>query len=98
MSTVQGGAFQKIGFVDPVVQQHFIATLRASGSHPLLLDILRRNLPAGGAEEPPNSVVRDDQNQFAGRTSDRFDTTRDDHGNLVSINTSDPGLLINRKE
>ena len=45
-----------------------------------------------------SSVVRDDQNQFAGRTSDRFDTTRDDHGNLVSINTSDPGLLINKKK
>jgi len=44
-----------------------------------------------------SAVVRDDQNQFAGRTSDRFDTTRDAHGNLVSLNTSDPGLLINRK-
>ena len=44
-----------------------------------------------------SAVIRDDQNQFAGRTSDRFDTTRDAHGNLVSLNTSDPGLLINRK-
>jgi len=40
-----------------------------------------------------SAVIRDDQNQFAGRTSDRFDA----HGNLVSLNTSDPGLLINRK-
>ncbi len=45
-----------------------------------------------------SAVIRDDQNQFAGRTSDRFDTTRDAHGNLVSLNTSDPGLLINRKK
>jgi hypothetical protein len=45
-----------------------------------------------------SSVVRDDQNQFAGRTSDRFGTTRDERGNLVSIDTSDPGLLINRKQ
>lgn len=45
-----------------------------------------------------SAVVRDDQNQFAGRASERFQTTRDEHGNLVSINTSDPGLLINRKK
>lgn len=45
-----------------------------------------------------SSVVRDEENQFAGRTSERFHTTRDEHGNLVSINASDPGLLINRKE
>ena len=45
-----------------------------------------------------SSVVRDDQNQFAGRTSNKFGTTRDAHGNLVSLNTSDPGLLINRKK
>jgi hypothetical protein len=45
-----------------------------------------------------SAVVRDDQNQFAGRTSERFHTTRDAHGNLVSLNTSDPGLLINRKK
>jgi YD repeat-containing protein len=45
-----------------------------------------------------SSVVRDDQNQIAGRTSERFHTTRDEHGNLVSINSADPGLLINRKK
>jgi hypothetical protein len=45
-----------------------------------------------------SSVVRDDQNQIAGRASERFHTTRDERGNLVSINTSDPGLLINRKK
>ena len=45
-----------------------------------------------------SSVVRDEDGHMLGRTSDRFDTTRDAHGNLVSINTSDPGLLINRKK
>jgi hypothetical protein len=44
-----------------------------------------------------SSVVRDEHEHIVGRTSDRFHTTRDEHGNLVSINTSDPGLLINRK-
>ena len=44
-----------------------------------------------------SSVVRDDDGHILGRTSDRFDTTRDAHGNLVSLNTSDPGLLIGRK-
>ena len=45
-----------------------------------------------------SSVVRDEDGHKLGRTSDRFDTTRDAHGNLVSIDTSDPGLLINRKK
>ena len=44
-----------------------------------------------------SSVVRDEHNHIVGRTSDLFNTTRDDHGNLVSINTADPGLLIKRK-
>jgi YD repeat-containing protein len=43
-----------------------------------------------------SSVVRDEQNEIAGRTNERFNTTRDAHGNLVSINSADPGLLIER--
>ncbi len=45
-----------------------------------------------------SSVVRDENNQIAGRTSERFQTTRDKDGGLVSINSHDPGLLINRKK
>jgi len=45
-----------------------------------------------------STVVRDEHNQIAGRTSERFNTVRDAHGNLVSINSSDPGLLIGRKK
>jgi len=45
-----------------------------------------------------SSVVRDENNEITGRTSERFHTTRDGHGNLVSINSPDPGLLINRKK
>ena len=41
-----------------------------------------------------SAVVRDGDNEISGRTSERYDTTRDDHGNLVSINSPDPGLLI----
>jgi len=44
------------------------------------------------------AVVLDECNQITGRTNERFDTTRDAHGNLVSINSSDPGLLIGRKK
>ncbi len=44
-----------------------------------------------------SDVVRDEHNEIAGRTSDRFQTTRDSNGKLVSINSSDPGLLIRRK-
>jgi len=45
-----------------------------------------------------SSVIRDTDSDILGRTSDRFDTTRDAHGDVVSIDTSDPGLLINRKK
>ena len=41
-----------------------------------------------------SAVVRDGDSKISGRTSERYDTTRDDHGNLVSINSPDPGLLI----
>jgi hypothetical protein len=44
-----------------------------------------------------SSVVRDEDNQITGRTSERFHTTRDARGGLVSNNTADPGLLIDRK-
>jgi hypothetical protein len=45
-----------------------------------------------------SAVVQDEGNRITGRTSERFHTTRDGHGNLVSINSSDPGLLIGRKK
>ena len=45
-----------------------------------------------------SAAVRDEDNGITGRSSDRFHTTRDGHGNLVSTNTADPGLLINRKK
>ena len=41
-----------------------------------------------------SSVVRDERNKITGRTHDRFRTTRDAHGNVVSVNSPDPGLLI----
>ena len=44
------------------------------------------------------TIVRDEQNQITGSTSERFNTTRDEHGGLVSINSADPGLLIHRKK
>ena len=43
-----------------------------------------------------SSVVRD-EHEIAGRTSERFRTTRDAHGKLVSTNSADPGFLIRRK-
>jgi YD repeat-containing protein len=41
-------------------------------------------------------IVRDEQNDITGRTSERFNTTRDEHGKLVSINSADAGLLIGK--
>ena len=45
-----------------------------------------------------SDVVRNEHNEIVGRTSNRFQTTRDGRGNLVSTNTSDSGLLIGRKK
>ena len=45
-----------------------------------------------------SELVRDSDNQIAGRTSGRFNTTRDRDGSIVSVNSSDPGLLIRRKK
>jgi hypothetical protein len=45
-----------------------------------------------------DTLVRDEHEHIVGRTSERFSTTRDEHGKLVSINTADPGLLIGRKK
>jgi hypothetical protein len=45
-----------------------------------------------------SAVVRDEKNEITGRTSERFHTTRDNHSNLVSINSPDPGLLIGRRK
>ena len=44
------------------------------------------------------AVTRDEHNKITGRTSERFHTTRDGHGNLVSINSPDPGLLIGKRK
>jgi hypothetical protein len=44
------------------------------------------------------AVVRDERNQITGRTNERFGTTRDCKGKLVSINSADAGLLIGRKK
>ena len=45
-----------------------------------------------------STVVRDNGGATLGRASERFHNTRDSSGRLVSSNTADPGLLINRKK
>jgi len=44
------------------------------------------------------TVVRDKQDKVLGTTSERFGTTRDSNGKLVSLNTANTGLLLNRKK
>ena len=44
------------------------------------------------------AVIRDEQNTITGRTNEKFSTTRDVNGKLISINSADPGLLIGRKK
>lgn len=43
------------------------------------------------------TTVRDRSGLVLGHTSDRFDTTRDGQGKLVSTNVASPGLLIQKK-
>jgi len=45
-----------------------------------------------------SQAVRDESNNVSGRTSGIFNTVRDRDGSLTSVNSSDPGLLINRKK
>jgi len=43
-------------------------------------------------------IVRDGENQVIGKVNHRFENTRDASGNLVSVGTADPGLLIGRSK
>jgi YD repeat-containing protein len=51
-----------------------------------------------GFEGSFEALVRDERGDVIGRTSERFGTTRDGRGNLVSTNTADAGLLIDREK
>jgi hypothetical protein len=50
-----------------------------------------------GFDNRHGSVVRDNSGHVLGRTSTRFNETRDANGHVVSSNTADPGLLIRKK-
>ena len=43
-----------------------------------------------------SSIVHDEDSEIVGRTSERFHTTRDEHANLLSMNSPDPGLILGR--
>ena len=51
-----------------------------------------------GFEGSFEALIRDEHENIIGRTSERFGTTRDGHGNLISVDSADPGLLLNRKK
>jgi hypothetical protein len=51
-----------------------------------------------GFEGSFEALVRDEDEHIIGRTSERFGTTRGGNGGLISVNTADPGLLLNRKK
>jgi hypothetical protein len=44
------------------------------------------------------TIVRDEHEHIVGKTSERFHTTRDEHGGLVSTNSANAGLLISGKK
>lgn len=44
-----------------------------------------------------STTVRDSGGRVLGHCSERFNTTRDSSGRLVSTNTASPGLLIRKK-
>ena len=54
------------------------------------------SITSGYSDE--SAVVRNEDNEIVGRTSERYDTTRDGHGNLIPINSPDPGLLLGRRK
>ena len=51
-----------------------------------------------GFEGSFETLVRDEDDHVVGTTSERFGTTRDGQGNLISTNSADPGLLLTRKK
>lgn len=44
-----------------------------------------------------SATVRDRAGRILGQSSERFSTTRDSEGKLLSTNTASPGLLIRKK-
>jgi hypothetical protein len=44
------------------------------------------------------TIIRDEHERVVGTTSERFHTSRDERGGLVSTNSTDLGLLISRKK
>jgi hypothetical protein len=44
-----------------------------------------------------STTVRDSSGHIAGHCSEKFGTTRDSTGKLVSTNSASPGLLIRKK-
>lgn len=44
-----------------------------------------------------STTVRDPRGRILGHTFDRFSTTRDAGGRLISTNTASPGTLIRKK-
>ena len=54
------------------------------------------SVTSGFADE--STVVKDEHEKIIGRTSEKFHTTRDEKGGLVSTNSADPGLLIKPKK
>ena len=51
-----------------------------------------------GSVTSGSTVVKDEHEKIIGRTSEKFHTTRDEKGGLVSTNSADPGLLIKPKK
>jgi hypothetical protein len=83
----------------PIDSANAVGIYRVGGNMSLTKEYVRDgkrqiigSVTSGFSDE--SAVVRDEDNKLSGRTSERYDTTRDDHGNLVSINSPDPGLLI----
>lgn len=50
------------------------------------------SITAGFSDE--TEIVRDANNQITGKVNHRFENTRDARGELISVDTADPGLLI----
>ena len=68
---------------------------------PLKIEYIRKSgqilgsVTSGYSDE--STTVRDRSGRVLGHTSDKFHTTRDSNGKLVSTNTASPGLLIKKK-
>ncbi len=90
-----------LSFEGLITGQQFACSHPKGETMPLKIEYVRKSgqilgsVTSGYADN--STTVRDSGGRTLGHTSEKFSTTRDAAGRLVSTNTASPGLLIKKK-